>query len=679
MRITIWGARGSVPVAGQPYVHHGGNTTCVEVQTDKGDIIIIDAGTGIRTLGEELRSLPEERRRCALLLTHAHWDHLQGLPHFSPIFSPSWTIDVYGASDMGQGGVDVTLRTLFNGRNFPLNLDQTNSKLNIHDFMPGESFFIGSARVETCPTSHPGGNTAYKITADGWSFVFTGDHENGENVDSPENRALADFVQGADALLADAQFTEEEYRRHTGWGHSSMEFWPELAVRAGVKRLILTHHDPERTDDELERLRADLAGRYGSSGPIIEFAKEGLPFSRWDEVLPKPQHDAISWWLCDFVRELSRFTDVGMLLDRILFEARKLGNADAGTVYLEEEGKLAFAYTHNDTLFPGSLANKYVYAKASLAMDKKSIAGWVASCKETLNIANVRELPTGSPYSFNASFDQATGYRTVSMLSAPLLGRGEKVLGVLQIINAKGLHGVIPFSPDIENRLKLLCTMAAQCLERGLMAKNLIMRMLRTVALRDPGETAGHVARVGACAAEIYHCLAEKHGLDIDAIKNGKDSIRLAAMLHDMGKVGIPDAILKKTGPLEPDERSIMEHHSALGAGLFDDAALEWDMDSMARDIALHHHQRWDGMGYTGSSDHEALSGEDIPLAARIASVADVFDALVAKRCYKPAWTADDAVAEIARCSGSAFDPQVVKAFLEIRETIDAIYARYPL
>ncbi len=676
MRITIWGARGSVPVAGQVFVHHGGSTTCIEVQTDTGECIIIDAGTGIRILGSELGATPREKRSCALLLTHAHWDHLQGLPHFAPIFDPTWTINVYGAADMGQSGVDVTLRALFNGRNFPLNLDQTACTLNIHDFKPGESFHIGKALVETHATRHPGGNTAYKITADGWSFVFTGDHESGFNHEDPTNKALAEFIRGADVLIADGQFTAEEYDQYKGWGHSPMEFWPELATKAGVKRLILTHHKPERTDDDFERLRESLIQRFGKSGLIIEFAKEGLPFSRWDETLPKPQHDPVSWWLCEFSRELSQYTDVGMLLDRILSEARRLGNADAGTVYLEEDGKLIFAYTHNDTLFPGALANKHVYAQASLPIDQKSIAGWVAHCKESLNIANVRELPLDSPYGFNDSFDRATGYRTVSVLSAPLMGRGEKVLGVLQIINAQSAHGVIPFTPDVESRLNLLCTMAVQCLERGLMAKNLIMRMLQTVALRDPGETAGHVARVGSCAAEIYHRIAEKQGMDIDALRSGKDNIRLAAMLHDMGKVGIPDAILKKPGRLEPDERAVMEHHCALGAGLF--AEVDWDMDAMVQSIALHHHQKWDGTGYTGSPDQPVLAGQTIPLAARITAVADVFDALVSKRCYKPSWTQDDAVAEIQKSAGTHFDPEVVDAFLEIREIIDAIYSRYP-
>ena len=679
MRITIWGTRGSVPVAGQSFIHHGGNTTCIEVRTEAGELIVIDAGTGIRTLGRELRLLPKEQRRCTLLLTHAHWDHLQGLPHFAPVYDPSWAITVYGAANMGQGGVGVTLRTLFNGRNFPLNLEQTACSLGISNFTPGDSFTIGSARIETCPTNHPGDNVAYKITADGWSFVFTGDHESGPSPDDdPINKRLAAFIQGAEVLAADAQFTQEEYATHAGWGHSPMGFWPELAARAGVKRLILTHHDPGRTDDDLELLREGLIQRASGSGLLIEFAKEGLPFSRWDEVFPKPQHDPISWWLCDFSRELSLFTDVGMLLDRILSEARKLGRADAGTVYLEQEGRLIFAYTHNDTLFPGSLVSKYLYANSSLPIDKKSIAGWVALYKESLNIADVRDLPPDAPYGFNSSFDEASGYQTVSMLSAPLLGRDDRVLGVLQIINGKGAHGVVPFTPEVESRLKLLCTMASQCLERGLMAKNLIMRMLRTVALRDPGETAGHVVRVGTCAAEIYHRLAEKQGLDIDVLHQGKNNIRLAAMLHDMGKVGIADAILKKPGRLDPAERAIMEQHCSLGASLFDTQDLEWDMDSMARDIALHHHQKWDGTGYAGSPDVPPLAGEAIPLPARIVSVADVYDALLSKRCYKPAWTADSAADEVAKGAGSAFDPQVVSVFLEIRETIDAIYARYP-
>ena len=209
------------------------------------------------------------------------------------------------------------------------------------------------------------------------------------------------------------------------------------------------------------------------------------------------------------------------------------------------------------------------------------------------------------------------------------------------------------------------------------MAKNLIMRMLRTVALRDPGETAGHVVRVGTCAAEIYHRLAEKQGLDIDILHQGKDNIRLAAMLHDMGKVGIADAILKKPGRLDAEERAIMEQHCALGASLFDSRDLEWDMDSMARDIALNHHQKWDGTGYTGSPDVPALAGEAIPLPARIVAVADVYDALVSRRCYKDARPVSEAIDILVKDKGSHFDPEVIDAFLDITDLVAAIHQKY--
>ena len=146
-------------------------------------------------------------------------------------------------------------------------------------------------------------------------------------------------------------------------------------------------------------------------------------------------------------------------------------------------------------------------------------------------------------------------------------------------------------------------------------------------------------------------------------------------MLHDVGKVGIPDAILKKNGRLTPEERAVMETHTAMGADLFTDARA--DVDRMARDIALHHHQKWNGRGYTGSDRYPLLAGEAIPLAARITAIADVYDALISRRCYKEPWTADDAVAVLRKDAGSHFDPELVDVFLEIREVIDAICKRY--
>ena len=175
--------------------------------------------------------------------------------------------------------------------------------------------------------------------------------------------------------------------------------------------------------------------------------------------------------------------------------------------------------------------------------------------------------------------------------------------------------------------------------------------------------------------AEIYHRWGEKRGMSTAEILKAKAQLRLAGMLHDVGKVGISDLILKKPGRLDPDERKEMERHSAMGAQLFSDA--RWDMDTLARDIALHHHQKWDGTGYTGDPNHPARSGTDIPLGARLVAVADVFDALVSRRSYKEPWPVEDALALIREQSGKHFDPEIVEAFMEIQDTILAIQAKF--
>jgi HD-GYP domain-containing protein (c-di-GMP phosphodiesterase class II) len=365
-----------------------------------------------------------------------------------------------------------------------------------------------------------------------------------------------------------------------------------------------------------------------------------------------------------------------MILDNVLHVARRMSAADAGTVYLADKGMLHFAYTQNDSLFPGSAVNKHLYAKASVPISMKSIAGYVASTKQELNLKDVRKLPPEAPYTFNASFDEATGYHTGSMLTLPLIDRHGEIQGVLQLINSMKDGRVVPFSEELLPGLERLSQIAEEAVERGLMANELILRMVRISALRDPRETAAHVQRVGAYAAELYHHWAERRGVDIEKLKRTKDSLRLASMLHDIGKVGIEDKVLKKPGRLDPDERAIMEQHSALGARLF--VNLSMDVDVMAREVALHHHQKWDGTGYTGSEEFPLLSGEDIPITARIVAVADVYDALVSRRCYKEAWDNSEALNILKKDAGVHFDPEIVECFLDIQDIIAAIRNRYP-
>lgn len=270
----------------------------------------------------------------------------------------------------------------------------------------------------------------------------------------------------------------------------------------------------------------------------------------------------------------------------------------------------------------------------------------------------------------------STGYRTVSMLTLPFTDVQNRILGVLQLINSMNNGRVQAFTPSMARYVGRMVMLAGNSLERARMANDLILRMLRTASLRDPRETASHVRRVGAMAAEIYHRWAEKHGLLSDEIRAAKGRLRLAAMLHDVGKVGIPDAILKKPGRLTPEERKVMEKHAVMGARLFENATQ--DVDVLAYTIALHHHQRWDGKGYTGSPEHPLLAATDIPLAARITAIADVYDALISRRCYKEAWDVKDAVDILRQDAGSHFDPELVDVFMEIHDVITAIHKRFP-
>lgn len=379
--------------------------------------------------------------------------------------------------------------------------------------------------------------------------------------------------------------------------------------------------------------------------------------------------------VCDFFRRIATFSDTHAILAAILSEARNMAHADAGTIYLLEGSELVFSAAQNETLFPSSAANKFFYMNSRVPADKSSIAGYVAVTGQSLNIPDAHVIPAECEYGFNGSFDEKTGYRTVSVLAIPLTGTDGVVKGVLQLINSLKNGRPCPFSDEMCAAVSRLGLMATIPLERSFLITDMILRMLRTSALRDPRETGAHVRRVGSMAAELFHSWAASRDMDPEELLAAKGRLRLAAMLHDVGKVGIPDAVLQKPGRLDDEERAIMQTHSALGAGLFDGSAN--DIDILAREIALHHHAKWNGEGYTGSPDIPSPAGEDIPLGARITAIADVYDALVSKRCYKEAWDASKALEILQKDAGSHFDPELVEHFLEIQDVVKAIFERY--
>jgi HD-GYP domain-containing protein (c-di-GMP phosphodiesterase class II) len=383
--------------------------------------------------------------------------------------------------------------------------------------------------------------------------------------------------------------------------------------------------------------------------------------------------------------EINRLKDVDAILDRILYEARIFSGADAGTIYTVENEHLKFGYVHNDTLFEKNAVDRSVYSDFTMPVNDESIVGYAANHGEVVKIDDAYNIPADRPYAFNPGFDDKSGYTTKSMLTIPVKSVENRLVGVIQIINAKDEQGrPTAFSKEDETLLPLFAGQASTAIEQGIMTRELVLRMMRMAELRDPSETGAHVQRVGAFSAEIYHRWAAKRGVPEKELKRVKDRLRIAAMLHDVGKVGISDTILKKPGRLDDRERDIMKFHTVYGAQLFMNSTSE--LDAMCRDIALGHHEKWAGGGYPGKVPDlrtrdvelgEPYRGDEIPLAARITALADVYDALSSKRSYKDAWDPDKVLDIIRKDTGSHFDPEVTGAFMDVFDVIRAIMDKY--
>ncbi|MCX8044032.1 MAG: HD domain-containing protein [Desulfobacterota bacterium] len=392
-------------------------------------------------------------------------------------------------------------------------------------------------------------------------------------------------------------------------------------------------------------------------------------------------------------QEITQVKDVDLLLEKILTLARNFTNADAGSIYVKHNHRLFFKYAQNDSIQKQHGDHgKLIYSTFSLPADNTSIAGYVAHTGRMVNIPNVYALGEDVPFSFDKTYDVVTGYKTRSVLAFPLKTPQEEILGVLQLINAKDGNGnIVAFNTDDEPFIMYFANSAAIALERAQLTREIILRMLRMAEMRDPKETGAHVNRVGAYAAVLYETWASPRGISKEQIEKTKDILRMAAMLHDVGKVAISDLILKKPARLNVDEFEIMKQHTFLGARLFADSHSEFDVAAFY--IALEHHERWDGMGYPGTviwhdpfgvgavyakNSGTPKRGEEIHLYGRIVAVADVYDALSSKRCYKDAWNEDQVLRTIREESGRHFDPDMVIAFFKSLDALRGIRKQYP-
>lgn len=267
MIIKCWGARGSIPVSGKEYLKYGGSTTCIEIRTRDDEIIIIDAGSGIRKLGNQL--LAENRRQYSLIFTHAHWDHILGFPFFKPIYHQSTRIDMFGCP-FAQESVKQIISPTMAHPNFPVIFKDIKADFTYHGACTNP-FTIKSLTITPILLNHPNQGIGYKFTEGRKSFVFLTDNElTFKHPGGLDYKDYLDFAMETDLLIHDAEFTAEEYKKTKTWGHSVYNDALKLALEAKVKQFGLFHHNQERTDEALDKILENCRHIVHNSSSTLE-------------------------------------------------------------------------------------------------------------------------------------------------------------------------------------------------------------------------------------------------------------------------------------------------------------------------------------------------------------------------------------------------------------------------
>ena len=277
MDVRFWGTRGSLAKPGPTTLRYGGNTSCVEVRCDDGTLIVLDCGTGAHALGHSLLAAGAPHADGHLLITHTHWDHIQGFPFFAPLFLAGNTWDIYAPGTIGKQ-LEQTLAGQMEYDYFPVTLGQLGATIRFHDLAEGP-FSIGSVRVTAQYLNHPALALGYRIESGGASVVYSVDHEPhtpnpagipGEPPTHIEDRRHVDLLAGADLVIHDAQYTIAEYPQRTGWGHTPAEWAVDYGMAADARRLALFHHDPLRSDEALDALVETCRARAVAAGSALE-------------------------------------------------------------------------------------------------------------------------------------------------------------------------------------------------------------------------------------------------------------------------------------------------------------------------------------------------------------------------------------------------------------------------
>ena len=269
--VKFWGVRGSIACASPQHVIYGGSTSCIEVVVNGGRIIL-DAGTGIRMLGKEV--MRQHARSGVLLLTHTHWDHVNGFPFFAPIYVPGWNFRVLAGHLYGRGGIREALASQMTTPMFPVPLQALRADMHYEDFQMGESLtdLAPGVVVKTAPLNHPNGATGYRIEYQGRAMAYITDTE---HVPGKPDENVLRLMDGADLAIYDSTYTDEEFPARVGWGHSTWQEAIRLGKAAGVKKLAIFHHDPDHTDDIMAKIEAEAVQTW----PNAIVAREGMTIS----------------------------------------------------------------------------------------------------------------------------------------------------------------------------------------------------------------------------------------------------------------------------------------------------------------------------------------------------------------------------------------------------------------
>ncbi len=400
--------------------------------------------------------------------------------------------------------------------------------------------------------------------------------------------------------------------------------------------------------------------------------------------------------IIDVSMEFAQAKDIDLLLEKILETARELANAEVGSIYIMEGGTLRCHHTGNGSPHTRSFAGQnYLYHPSSPVLRSDSIPIHVTNSDEIVNIANISELPNNIPYTPDFSFEEQITAQITSLLAFPLKDNHGKIVGVIQLLNMRDASGsVTAIAEDDIPLIQLFANNVANAIERAQATRARVQGIIQILtALRDTEETVAHVNRVGAYASEIYETWAQMKQLAPEEIAQQKDILRTAAMLHDIGKLAIPSVIRKKPGKLSQEEYDTMKEHTLKGAQLLLKHASS-EIEEIAAQIALTHHERWDGKGYPGHIDAHSgdvlpgyededgnprgKKGDEIPVFGRAVAIADVYDALTNHRVFREAWKEEDVLQKLKAESGTHFDPEMINAFFACLETIRAISKRFP-